>query len=446
MGVTMDLTDNESYIRSCEGIANERLSRYPSLSDIEKSLEEINIYPNIGRIQPPQGIIVLDEISAESAEVCVLNGLFLAEHAAAGEATRLGLGPKYMINLRTDLTLARIAKMMSDEKGVAISPEQVVRDAGCTLEDFKPLSLGIRHMLQYTFDIIRLAEREMSDSADALARQYVLMILSESTSDKIISQFLEHRFYGLTPEHTLFMVQRSYHGLNKKDRFFYDKSSPKRLHNHGQMVMQQTMDKEIFYLDKKKEKHVLSSDEVHALLCRMQDKQSFNIEEPELLLDAIDYSGLAHALALGKRGYRMMMEVVANNPNQPQKGGMAAFDPKLGRNVMIESFQLKGMKNQDIKFLNRNCNHYMTPAESFIELRKKGLPMPFVVKDGFLYYQPVQGDMNFLVKTAFTQRKVLKPTNHWKSPATTPVMMKHCRLQDEQPKFLAHAKRYLGRI
>jgi hypothetical protein len=44
------------------------------------------------------------------------------------------------------------------------------------------------------------------------------------------------------------------------------------------------------------------------------DKISYNIEDLDYLTYAIDFAGLGLALELGRQGYNMIMEVVANNP------------------------------------------------------------------------------------------------------------------------------------
>jgi hypothetical protein len=135
------------------------------------------------------------------------------------------------------------------------------------------------------------------------------------------------------------------------------------------------------------------------------------------------------------------MEVMANNPAKPQKGGMLAWDPELGCDVMIESFQLADIENQDIKFLNRNFNHYPRPQVNWDRIREAGLPMPITVKDGFLYFMPVQGDINFLVRTAFFRRQEMRPIRNLKSPAALPLAINRMYAQDCQPGFKEFAQR-----
>jgi hypothetical protein len=170
------------------------------------------------------------------------------------------------------------------------------------------------------------------------------------------------------------------------------------------------------------------------------DKISYNIEDLDYLTESLDYHGLGLALELGDQGYNMVMEVSANNPAKPQKGGMLAWDPELGQDVMIESFQLGDIENRDIKFLNRNFNHYPSPSVCWGRIKEQGLPMPIVVKEGFLYFQPVQGDINFLVKTAFFRRQEMRPIRNLKSPAALPLAINRMYAQDCQPGFKEFAQ------
>ena len=141
----------------------------------------------------------------------------------------------------------------------------------------------------------------------------------------------------------------------------------------------------------------------------------------------------------------MVMEIVANNPDKPIKGGLAAYDEVLKRNVMIESFQLKGLPNEEILYLNKNFNHYTNPVMAWGALKDRKLPMPLAVKGGYLYFQPVQGDINFLVPTAFVRRKKLKPIRAWKSAANIIDAVNTMDAQDRQPGFRAFAARVLDR-
>jgi hypothetical protein len=442
----LSLKDNKAYISSCVRIAKEKLAAYPSIAEASQDIESVNCYPHLAKLSPPRDTIILESVSPadiEAAKRCVIEGRFFAEHAAAGEATRLGLGTKYLLNIATDLSDERIAELISAEKGVRVTAQDVIREAGCSAKDLKKLNLGTRHMLQYSFDITKLAEEMGSDPDVVRGRQKMLIILNESTAEQIIEEFMRYRFFGFDHLGVHFLVQHSYHGISKKGtRYCYDDASPTRLHNHGQMVMQEVMDREVFRLVEGKRRY-LSSAEFLSLLSGMDDKLSYNIEDLGFLLDAIDYQSLGLAQRLKKQGFRMMMEIVANNPDNPQKGGMAAYDEVLGRNVMIETFQLKGIKNKDITFLNKNFNHYMKPEEVWRRIRRQGLPMPVTFKDDHVYFQPIQGDINFLVKTAFVQRSVLKPIQSWKSPGTTPLTIKFLSQQDRQPGFSEYARRYV---
>ena len=132
----------------------------------------------------------------------------------------------------------------------------------------------------------------------------------------------------------------------------------------------------------------------------------------------------------------MVMEVVANNPDNPQKGGLCAWDPELKRNVMIESFQLAGLPHSQISYLNRNINHYPYPAQGLTSAREYGLAMPITVKGGCVYFQPVQGDVNFLVKTAFVRQAEMKPIKAWKSGPDTPKALEAMAAQENRNGFI----------
>jgi hypothetical protein len=438
----------ENYIDYCLQVAKDKLSGV--VSNIEDYETNINKYENMDFLQEPRNICLLDEECLTKSDIakawkCVLDGKLFSEHATAGEATRLGMGPKYLINIAEDLSLEKIAEIMSRERSFVVKPEEVLEKAGCRPEELFPLSLGSRHMLQFSYDIHELAKKHNYDPQNVLSRQHMLVVLNEAAANKIIREFINNRFFGFNNENVLFMVQKAYHGINLViGKYVYNKNTSKRLHNHGQMVMQQTMDNQIFNIDNKGNKTFLKSDEFGEILKEMDDKISYNIEDLGYLTASIDYEGLALALKKAEHGYRMLMEIVGNDSENPQKGGMAAFDTLLGKNVMIESFQLKGIENHEIKYLNKNFNHYPKPYDSWLVLKKHGLNMPIAIKDNAIYFQPVQGDINFLVKTEFFKRKVLKPIKSWKSPETTPLAIKYLHIQDRQNGFKKYAESIIG--
>ena len=452
--VEMDLSlfyDHESYIDYCLQLAQDKLSSYGAISNIKKHETNINIYKNIDSLEKPGNINIVDENCLANSDYvrackCILEGRLFSEHAAAGEATRIGLGTKYLINIARELPIEKITEIMASERGSAVLPEEILeKTGGCNPEELLPLSLGTRHMLQFSFDIYRLAETYGYDPKEVLLKQKMLIVLNEVAFDKIIRNFINNSFFGFKKENVFFMVQKAYHGINLKNgRFIYDKKASKRLHNHGHMVIQQTMDNQIFRIDNKGYRIYLTSFEFGDILKKMDDKISYNIEDLGYLTDSIDYEGLAFALKKRKQGFRMVMEVVNNNQEDPQKGGMAGFDIVLNRNVMIEAFQLKGIKNHEIKYLNKNINYYPEPYDSWSILKEYGLNMPVSIKNDYIYFQPVQGDINFLVKTEFFKRKTLKPIESWKSPATTPLAIKNMHMQDMQKGFKKYAESVLG--
>jgi hypothetical protein len=439
----------DTYISACVALAQEKLHHFSSVTAIAAREKEINRYPRLELLEEPRQILVLAEDDGDAArraraQAALARGDILLEHAAAGEGTRLMLGSKYFLDLAREITIEGAAHLMSQEAGRVMGPEEVAAQLACSPQELLPISLGSRHMLQLAFDLENLA-RELGESPrEVLGRQQLLVIIGREMLAHIEKDFYQWHFFGFKPSQVYFMVQESFHGLSLNGgRFIYDVHSPRRLHNHGQMVVQQTMDRQLFTLTGAHpwEKTFYSHRQVADWLQGFTDKISYNIEDLDYLTGSLDFHGLGLALELGDQGYHMVMEVMANNPAKPQKGGMLAWDPELGRDVMIESFQLGDIKNEEITFLNRNFNHYPSPRVCWGRIQTEGLPMPIAVKDGFLYFQPIQGDINFLVKTAFFRRREMRPIRNLKSPAALPLAINRLHAQDRQPGFQEFAQR-----
>ena len=471
----LSLESASTYKKSALAALKEQLEKhYSDLSLVsldELEITNLNVYPNLKQLKDlsHDEIIILDEkeMDITLAEETVLNGEFFFEHACAGEATRLGLGTKYLVNLR-DLSISKISKIMEDEKiadmkkdrdleksdiliAKQMSSEERVKElCGGDTSSLANLSLGSRHMLQLAFDIKKLADKHKRDWKEVLKKQSLLIVLNEQTSNKIIDNFIKYNFFGFDQSQVYFMIQMSFHGIHVMDKqLVYDEQSveSKRLHNHGQMYMQKTHNNSVFYI-KDSEKVFLKSSEFETVLSKHKDLLSYNIEDIGYLTSSIDYYSLAKALELGEQGFEMVMEIVSQNPDKPQKGGAAFYDPILAKNVMIESNRLLDLRNEEIKHLNKNFNHYPMPAKSWSKVKENGLHMCYAVKKtvagkAYLYPCPVQGDINLLVKTAFLMRKELKPIQAWKSPATTPDAVKAMFEQDGQEGFLDFVKLFV---
>lgn len=417
---------------------------------IKNIQDKLNCYPNLNRLKPLDisNVEILDEnnIDTSKAEQCILEGRFFWEHACAGEATRLGLGTKFIIDCQKlnkecilDLIQNEIQELGKPElKEKFISIRNTLTDPKSLL----PLSLGIRHMLQMRYDIEKLANKHQKNPKEILDKQRMLIILNKRTATEIIELFKKHQYFGFKEANVYFMIQEDFHGIEfKEGKFQYDTSeqSNRRLHNHGQMMMQKMHNNSIFhFLD---DNWVpISQEEYLEILKSCDDMVSYNIEDTGYLTNSIDYPSLAKALELKDQGYNMIMEIVGQNPLKPQKGGAAFFDPVINKNVMVESPMLGNMKPEEITFLNKNFNHYPNPHQSMMALKEKSLFMPIKIKKAYnnkeyIYFEPVQGDMNFLVKTAFLMRKEMKPIQNWKSPLTTPSTLVAMKNQDGQPGF-----------
>ena len=410
----LDLSSPAAYAESCRRIANRDFAGR-SLAEVEAASEDYNAYPGLAGLTPPRSLITLedylDDDLRDRARRAVLEGLIFWEHAAAGEATRLKLGPKYLI-----------------EPG-QVAPSQ---------PGLLTLPLGARHLWQWVLEITGLAREAGLDPARVLARQQLLLVVNEGVRETITRRILAADFLGLNPENFLLLTQPAFPGLTRgPDGWNFDPATARRLHNHGQMAMQKTMGGQIFHLDRAGQVHRLSQAEFFGRLAAAADLVSYNIEDLDYLTRALDFETIGLALRLADQGYGMTMEIVAQNPDHPVKGGLCAFDPALSRDVVIESFRLRDLAPAQISHLNKNFNHYPNPARVFQKLHQEGLFMPVVVKDGGLYFQTVQGDLNFLVKTAFITRRAPVALRSWKSAEDTPAALAAMARQDAQPGFAA---------
>lgn len=456
----IDLKNVDTYLNSSLKVLKENLKTFfgdienLTIKEIKDKLHDINAYKNLEHLKPlsNEELIILDEddIDIEPAKEMIANGEFFWEHAAAGEATRLGLGPKYLIDL-SKYTIDEIYNLILEEAKSGLnetefkkfknenSVDYLRKKLECAPKDLLPISLGKRHMIQMIYDLRKFANEKKIDAKKLIEKQQMLIVINEESGQSIIDEFIRYKFFSLNPKNVFFMIQKSFHGIILKDgALIYDISSKKRLHNHGQMFMQKLHDDSIFFIDNKNRKFLKSKDYLQ-MLKKHKLMLSYNIEDIEYLTASIDWTSLSLALKLADDGYEMIMEIVKQNPLKPQKGGAAFFDPKIGRICMIESNQLKGIKNEDIEHLNKNFNIYPNPSIILQRLKNVGLPLSFDIKatgeDEHIYFCPVQGDINFLAKTAFVVRKTPKPIQNLKSPATIPVTINAMHKQDMQTGF-----------
>ncbi|MDR0621857.1 MAG: hypothetical protein LBJ61_08280, partial [Deltaproteobacteria bacterium] len=305
----------------------------------------------------------------------------------------------------------------------------------------RPVSLGLRHLLQPILEISQLAEEAGLDPAAVLKAQTFLIVGAEERIEAMAAEAVGVLSKVLPLENVWLMAQPSFHGLDKKPggQWAFDPSSPKRLHNHGHMAMQKAMDRQVYRLDESGKRHYFSREDFHQRLADFEDLISNNIEDLDYLNNAVDLNVLGLAVRLGRSGYGMMMEINLQNRQHPVKGGMCAHDPALERDVVIESFSLRNVPPKDIHYLNKNMNHYMRPAIVMDRLIDAGLGMPVVVYDDKVYFQPVQGDINFLVKTAYFTRAQDKELNSLKYPSDIPAALAAMAVQDKNPRFEALA-------
>lgn len=396
--------------------------------------------------------ITADSVTASElgkAEGIKLAGEEIVEDAAAGEATRLGLGTKYLLTPQriVDALTMHNLRNPGDIITVPVSPQ-----------DLAPISFGVRHKLQFVFDLMKMATSPQYSTArnpeDVVRSQFTMTVLNEETALAILRETAQHAHFGLTPERTLFVIQEKSLGMNIQDgQLFFDPKSDWKLWNHGDMKAQQTLEGKVFWVRLNSgtgelERVFLKPEEYEEILSGMRNLISYPIEDIDYLGESINLHNLAATLRLGKAGYRMTMESVAQQ-DPPQKGGFFTFDPVTGRVVCIES-DCGGnvVVNSDpaslaaIEFLNKNFNNFPEPADAFRALGLLVKHLHLSVKGDWLYPQTPQGDQNFNLQTAVIGWSPAKTIRNLKQlPHGAPTLLA-MHAQDQQPGFLDLARQF----
>ncbi|MFA5097987.1 MAG: hypothetical protein WC490_05100 [Candidatus Margulisiibacteriota bacterium] len=375
-----------------------------------------------------------------------LQGHSLTRHDAAGEATRLGLGTKYV------LTPQQLVDSLLADSAMAAQVERL-RSEGIITPDngtnLYPISMGERHMLQTA---LKFRNMGLETGEDILGNQYNLVIMNEATSDEIVQGFADHSYFGFDPEKCLFMTQSPYHGFNIADgSVYYDYKSPKHLYNHGAMVMQLMMDGQVFTFLNSERWHMSRAD-FRLILKQMMHMIAYNIEDYGYLIDeGFDNNAIASALDARRAGYSMVMELVGQK-SPPQSGGFWGRDSLANADIVIESDSAGISKAlypdefqafiSGISLLNKNFNQYLNPLDVMDAVLAYGFPIHLKAQDGALYPQPPQGDINFLVPTAFCRRTIIPPITGIKEKADIPPGLTAFAAQDRMPGFAELAQEY----
>ena len=199
----LELNDFSSYIQSCLDLANDWLSEFDTPAEVGKSQDELNKYPRLEQLSEPRDIQVLEELASQAeidqVKQVLLEGGVFWEHTCAGEATRLGLGTKYLLNPALDLSPEVLGRILGEDY-----------ELKAALETLRSITLGRRHMLQLAWDLSQLAGEAGKDPARVLAKQSLLVIINESSYQTILEDFLEAGFYGFDRRNVFFMVQKSF--------------------------------------------------------------------------------------------------------------------------------------------------------------------------------------------------------------------------------------------
>lgn len=459
----LDLNNGyDGYIKSVGRALQSNLrSRYGSRlrgltqQSIINDLHSINQYPNIDSLTyaPEKGqIIEIPSISvtrerARLAET-VEAGIGFARHDAAGFGTRLGLGPKYFLT----------PEILIDAVKTSGKPEIISKLKALSrklkLDTLLSISLGDRHMLQHSFNLTKLAKDTDRNPKMLLGSAVNMIVIGEASAEirnhPIIEQFNNRRFYGFNRNNTYFFLQKAHHGFNfdpGEGRIYYDEQSPKCLYNHGSMFMEMFIDNGVFKVNESGGIESVEMKQYLDFLKRIEHMVSYNIADSQFLFSSFDYAGFTAALRISaEQNCRMIMEIVAPKieTEDHNKVGYWAHDNALKRSVIIES-DLSGIPNgnlnelheffKSLAYLNRNFNHFVYPRYTIDALAEASLPLHPTEIDGYIYPQPPQGDINFLVPTAFMKRNNMAPIQSLKTINDIPDALEAMWKQDNQDGF-----------
>lgn len=392
---------------------------------------DFNNYQDRVELMDPSAI---DRDKISQAEEAILSGAVLMEHTAAGEATRLGMGPKYLI------TPADIATQAITHHSDRQNPEMKsqIQDL---YKNMAPLAFGTRHMLQTAFAIRKMAEKRGQDPKTALQRQLQFVIASDRNISDVANDFRAYNFFGFSQENVYFMIQDAMHGFKiENGEIKIDPASELRLHNHGAMRMQQVMDHTFFRFDENFKRINLSFDEMASRVKPVLLSISYNIEDLDHLANPFNLPAIATGLQAMAEGYEMVM-TAARQKVPPQKGGAIVWDGQEGRLFCIESDAIPEKKPEDIGLLNKNENKYNLPRIWDLLRNFPDLPLHPTFKQSenghiAIYPQPPQGDLNFIAKTKFIVPTEQRPLRNLKDPNDLLMTLAAMAAQDKTSGFL----------
>lgn len=428
----------------------------------------IAAHPDISRLtlnMPDEAILKVNlrDMSAEGmnrAKRVLLAGRQVSEEAIAGDATRIKKAPDtnpeaaYLLHeSKIFYTAADLLKQAIEDKTIDKVPADQ-RDAGT----YMPYSLGAIHMYKAAFEVYSLAKREgktETEAIEALKSQVRIVVLPDSCWEEAVAEFYAHNYFGFKSENILFMIQPSLPGMTIRDdgEVVVDPAAPKKKYNHGSMKAQYAIPEQIFRATLNPDGSIastyVSEREIAELFSRAEDMVSYSIEDMDMVRtgEVADLAMLSVALEQRDRGMEFLMEVVLQNMEIPQKGGFLTWDPVSQRALCLEvtmsgtlidtslSGEAGRAELRKIGYLNRNFNHTMDFASFLRKMREalvmqsgnlEGTMLGFghpEIKEGFLFPQPPQGDMNLNLTTVFVAKTPLPVISGLKERKNIPAAL-----------------------
>lgn len=402
----------------------------------------------------------------------ILNGDFPTEHMFGGLGERL-LGQESAIKVMGKFSL--VPRQLSEAYGLKFPKESFRQSTDVLGKYVKPYSLGVRHMLAYTYAIAKLADEYGMDRDTALKNQTVFIITNPEIDGDIREEFERWNYFGLDKDKVFFMASEAYPAivLGTNGDLQVD-ATVMATHNHGTARLQTSMDN--IWSPVHTPGRMVATPTIRSIYEKAANLQSLNIEDVSYLSNALDLYAMMIASGMVADEYKdfgMIMDVVGQNPLKAQKGGILALDPTFDNNgdrlTMIEAFtaypeyyhwddkvaEQLGLYKK-FEWLNLNNNNYPNPVKMFDHLRTYGIPAyPEVKETGqgvkYIRNECPQGELAHFLPTVFVARMEQYTGRRQPEPVEIlsvkvsehiPLGLSAFLRQDDMQGFLAFAKEF----
>jgi|GEM_PF-2437882 phosphomannomutase len=309
------------------------------------------------------------------------------------------------------------------------------------------------------------SEGEIKEKRRELVRQTPrIVVINDESGESVIGQWLNNNFYGHDPELVVFVVQPTYRGFDIRNGVptLIEESRPFP-GGHGDATMQVVEEGRAFTLTPEGVVKPISKNAVEYLMeategrikiwiqSRVNDMIKLGREsDGSTGMSVTEASNGILALALKQMGdlndiesgRNVVLEQVGQDQESPIKG--ASPTNVNGKQILVEklaqSRHVSGVVNIDGVPFNRFFIFYKTVA--MMNLKKRGLPVYFRFRDGYIYPETVTGDVTMLdgmnAGYAIDERRMITDYKDGSKPKELANGVEAALGQDENLNFQAH--------